>query len=61
MTEREFKAWRRWLLGEHEKCPLCGRPMPGLKGVNYDADRDSQGRRHSDRAVRRPLPRGSQP
>jgi DNA repair exonuclease SbcCD ATPase subunit len=28
MTEREFKAWRRWLLGEHEKCPLCGRPLP---------------------------------
>ncbi|MBI1742939.1 hypothetical protein HYR54_07710 [Candidatus Acetothermia bacterium] len=30
-TEREVKAWRRWLLGRHEKCPVCGRPMPSGK------------------------------
>lgn len=53
LTEREFKAWKRWLLSDHEKCPLCGRPMPGYrkKGDHHDAHRDSQGRRHADRAV----------
>jgi len=30
-TEREEKAWRRWLLGRHEKCPVCGRPLPPNK------------------------------
>ncbi|MBI1744679.1 hypothetical protein HYR54_16660 [Candidatus Acetothermia bacterium] len=31
-TEREAQAWRKWLLGRHEKCPVCGRPMPAIAG-----------------------------
>ena len=55
LTEREFKAWWRWLTGEHEKCPVCGHPMHKRKGDGYDADRDPQGRRDARRAMRRAL------
>ena len=54
LTEREFKKWHRWLLSKHEKCPLCGRPMPEYKKQRRDrcdADRDSQRKREAFRAL----------
>jgi DNA repair exonuclease SbcCD ATPase subunit len=44
LTEREFRAWWRWLTGEREKCPVCGRPMHKLYHGEQDHDQLKSGR-----------------
>lgn len=56
ITEREFKKWHAWLAGNHEKCPVCGRPMPGYREESPNGDACG-GSRNGQRSARRVMAR----